>query len=292
MDSKNSLKKFEKKQVALLIVVLIELFLIYLNIYLNQRFPIEQFLVINIQLLAVVFSYVLGLFFTSAFSIIYIVALVTYIVNTGLSLTVLSSLLLLLTPFILLLAANIKKSRHQLKSDLESFEKLNVMQSRIDPFTMLENEFAFSEILKKHTNLSDRYDQYFYSVSMIRIEFLSTLRDLLDVQVFNQMIEDIASIIQTTIRTEDYKFILDNNRFAIITPLTSKEDVESAIRRILEKIEQLTIVDRHGKNIQLVIKYGTIECTHENIALFQETEKIILELQKLTEVDVHGEYIN
>lgn len=272
--------------------IVVQIFLVFVNIYKTQEFSIVSFTVIIVQLISILLSYFVGIVSAAIFAIVYVVGYVVYIIKGESKINLISYILLFFVPLSTVYAGNMNNTRRKIMGDLVRLNKLEEMQLKIDPYTQLENEVAFKEALSKHSNLAQRYSNYHFSVFMFRLEFIDTLRSLLDVKDFNHLIESIAGVIQKSIREEDYKFSLSNNRFAIITPLTSSGDIRPAIRRILEGVGKLNINDRHGERVDLVLKAGGIDYSMENHHMFKDYKTILTELQRATEVDIYGEYSN
>ncbi len=290
--NKRNLESYEASYLVLISFIVVQLFLIFVNIYNTQKFAIENFTVVVVELIAILFSYFVGIVPAAIFSIIYIVGYIVYAVNGHNNITLVGYILMFFVPLSTIFAGNMNRTRKKIINDLVKLSKLEEIQLKMDPHTNLENEIAFKEVLSKQSNLAYRYPSYYFSVFMLRLEFIDTLRTLLDAREFSNLLEKIAGIIQNCIREEDYKFIVNNNRFVIITPLTSSEAIAPATRRVLEGVEQLNIKDRNGAAINVVLKTGGIDYSKDKHDMFKDYKGVLLALQKATEVDIYGEYAN
>lgn len=288
--NKRSLESYESSYLVLITLVIIQLFLIYSSIYTAQKFPIENFTVIIIELIAILLSYYAGMVPAAIFSIVYVAGYVVYVIVGGNNTTLINYILMFFVPLSTIFAGNMNRTRKKITRDLDRLNELEEMQLKMDPHTNLENEAAFKEVLSKQCNLSHRYPNYYFSVFMFRLEFMDTLRTLLDVRDFNNMLEKIAGVIQSRIREEDYKFIVSNNRFVIINPLTSTEAIAPAIRRISEGVGQLKITDNNGDKINITLKSGGLDYSEDKYEMFKDCKSVLLALQRATEVDIYGEY--
>lgn len=288
--NKRDLEGFEKAYLALITLIIIQIFMIFVNIYTTQKFSIESFTVTVIELISILLSYFLGIIPAIIFSIVYIVGYVFYVVSGEGSITLVSYILMFFIPVVTIYAGNMNKTRKRVVNDLEKLNRLEKIQLRIDENTSFENEFAFKEVLSKNIHLANRYESYYFSMIMFRLEFVETLRRLLDVKEFNNLQEKIAAVVQKCIREEDYKFIVSEGRIVLITPLTSSKSIAPAVRRILEGVGQLKIKSRDGDIVNVVLKAGTLDYSEDKKEVFKDYKSVLLELQKSTEVDIYGEY--
>lgn len=288
--NKRSLQGFESAYLALITLIIIQIFMIFVNIYTTQKFSIESFTVTVIELISILLSYFLGIIPAIIFSIVYIVGYVFYVVSGEGSITLVSYILMFFIPVTAIYAGNMNKTRNRVVNDLEKLNRLEKIQLRVDENTSFENEFAFKEVLSKNIHLANRYESYYFSMTMFRLEFVETLRRLLDVKEFNNLQEKIAAVVQKCIREEDYKFIVSEGRIVLITPLTSSKSIAPAVRRILEGVGQLKIKSRDGDIVNVVLKAGTLDYSEDKKEVFKDYKSVLLELQKSTEVDIYGEY--
>ncbi|VYT79643.1 diguanylate cyclase [Clostridium tertium] len=290
--NKRNLQGFEKAYLALITFIIIQIFLVFLNIYTTQQFSIEDFTVVIIELISILLSYFLGIVPAIIFSLVYIVGYAVYIISGGGNINLLTYILMFFVPVSTIYAGSMNKTRKELVNELVKLNELEERQLKVDPMTSLENEFAFKEVLLKNVNLASRYESYNFSLVMFRLEFINTLRSLLEVKEFNNLIGKIAGIVQKCIREEDYKFIVNNDRIVIITPLTSSKAITPAIRRILEEVGHLVIKSKDGENVNIVLKYGSLDYSEDKNEMFKDYKNVLLELQKSTEVNIYGEYAN
>ncbi|MDU5109140.1 MAG: hypothetical protein E6248_01730 [Clostridium sp.] len=288
--NKRSLKDFEKDYLILIALIIIQIFIIFVNIYTTQRFSIESFTITIIELISILLSYFLGIVPAIIFSIVYIVGYVIYVVSGDVNITVISYILIFFIPVVTIYAGNMNRARIRIGNDLEKLNRLEKIQLKVDINTSFENEFAFKEVLKKNIHLANRYESYYFSMTMFRLEFVETLRRLLDVKEFNDLQGKIAEVVQNCIREEDYKFIVSEGRIVIMTPLTSSKVIAPAIRRILEGVGQLEIKSRYGDVVNIVLKAGSLDYSEDKKEVFKDYKSVLLELQKSTEVDIYGEY--
>lgn len=288
--NKKSLQKLEGAYLALITLIIIQIFLVFVNIYTTQKFTIEVFTVIVVELISILLSYFLGIIPAIIFSIVYITGYVFYVVSGEGSITLVSYILMFFIPVTTIYAGNMNKTRKRVVNDLEKLNRLEKIQLRVHTNTSFENEFAFKEVLSKNIHLANRYESYYFSITMFRLEFVETLRRLLDVKEFNNLQEKIAEVVQKAIREEDYKFIVSEGRIVLITPLTSSKSIAPAVRRILEGVGQLKIKSRDGDIVDVVLKAGSLDYSEDKKEIFKEHKSVLLELQKYTEVDIYGEY--
>lgn len=290
--SKRNLKKYEISYLVLMSFIMIQVFLIFTNVYNTQEFSIESFTIVIVQLISILLSYFVGLIPAAVFSVAYVIGYVMYIIKGENDVNLVSYILMFFVPLTIIYAGNMNRTRGKISNDLVKLNELEEIQLKMDPFTSLENEYAFKEVLSKHSNLAYRYPVYYFSVFMFRLEFIDTMRTLLDTEGFNELLEKIASIIQKSIREEDYKFTVSKDRFVIITPMTSKDSITIAVRRIIEGVEKIDIKDRNGDLVNIVLKAGGLDYSKEDHDMFKDSGKTLLELEKTTEVDIYGEYAN
>ena len=290
--NKRSLRGHEFSFLFLMTLITVQIFLVFLGVYYSQGFLVESFTVVVVELIAILLAYFLGIVPATFFSLVYVVGYIFYVIVGENTVNLITYVLLFFVPLSTIYAGNMNRTRKQIINDLIKLDSLEKIQLKMDPHTHLENETAFKEALSKHSNLSYRYPEYSFSVFMFKLEFKETLKTLLDVREFSSLLEKVAGVIQNSIREEDYKFIVNNDRFIVITPMTSCRNVEPAIRRILDGINKIQIKDKNNEDINIVIKVGCRVYSKDEHDMFKDYKKILLELEKATEVDVYGEYSN
>lgn len=289
MDKKG-LNDYETNFSLLISLIIGQLFFVFVNMYFKQSFSIQSFTVIVIQLIAILLSYFFGLVTAAFFSLVYIIGYIFYILNSSLAMELDLYILLFLVPLSTILAGNMNRARKKMTNDLDKLDLLENMEVRIDPNTNISNESAFKDILSKNINLAHRHPSYFFSVSMFRLESIGRLKTLLGIKEFTRLLGHLAKVISISLREEDYKFIVSKDRFVILTPLTRAKDIQPAIMRILEDVSRLEVRDRNGDKIDLIIKVGSLDFSHSQFDLFDNLDKLLVQLEKSTELDVYGGY--
>lgn len=288
---KKSLNEFETNFLILISLIVGQLLLSFVSIYYKQSFPIESLTVIVIQLIAILLSYFSGLLTAMAFSLVYIIGYIFYILNSSLAMDPVFYILLFLLPLSTIIAGNMNRARKNIDYDLEKLDLLENMEVRLDPNTNLANQSSFKDVLSKNINLAHRHPSYFFSVSMFRLDSIRELKSLLGMKEFNRLLKHLARVINYSLRNEDYKFIVSQDRFVILNPLTLSKDIEPAIMRILEDISRLEIRDFSGNMIDLNIRVGSLDFSHDRSYLFDDLDKLLLELDQSSDLEIYEEYI-
>lgn len=113
-------------------------------------------------------------------------------------------------------------------------------QARTDPLTGLKNRRAFFEIAKSIHESAKRYGNA-YAAIMIDIDNFKVINDSQGHQVGDQVIKQIADIIDMEIRVVDVAGRLGGDEFSIVLPETSIQNATVLAERLLKQFTGISV---------------------------------------------------
>jgi GGDEF domain-containing protein len=270
---------------------MVQVLLIYLKLYMTQTYTIQDI----VFSMATLFALLIGFFVPFGISVVgififmvgYFVWLVTYAPVNVLTLT-----WLLIIPVNILIAAFIKTRLIRTQRIMERLEALKDTNPEIDLDTNLGNKDALEDAVMKQSNLARRYSEHYgFSMAMFKIEFLPLVLESLGSERYAQLLLELSNTIQQQIRYEDYKFSIEDGRFIILCPMTSREHFHVVTDRIKNAMMDLAFMDKKGLPLKLVVRAGAMEFQKEHFSHYERIDEVIAALERRTETDLVGEYI-
>jgi len=110
--------------------------------------------------------------------------------------------------------------------------------SRTDHLTQISNSKAFMEILKLELERAKRYGRPF-SVSYVDVDDFKMINDTQGHQAGDELLKDIARIIQESLRQVDIVSRLGGDEFCILLPETNQEMAAEVLRRVNDKLKEI-----------------------------------------------------
>lgn len=264
--------------------------IIYLFVYQTQSYTFNMFLLT----IAIFLGSFIGFFFGVLAGFVYIGLFFLFAIGIAVfipeAVNAFAYFVLFFVPFITIIAAYTHQSYQKEQKQLLALQKKAAQISVVDPLTELDTLQPLVDLLIKQSHLAKRYDHYTFSVAMVRIDFLETTRNILGQQSYQLLLREISQILKSEIRIEDYKFTVTEGTFVIVLPLTAKQHFQVVDERIKMRFDTIELFDRNHKKFKPTIKTGVIMYEPHKFEDFQKFEKIFLELQKQTEVDITPEY--
>ncbi|MGL5384228.1 MAG: diguanylate cyclase domain-containing protein [Culicoidibacterales bacterium] len=290
MPKQKQLPEFPASIALFLTMFLIFQLILYVFTYQFQEFTMIMFF---LSLLIPIGSFI-GFFFGIVPSLIYVVSVVVsaailavlqpFIVSTFMYLTIgITAILTIIASF-----ANLSYQREYKK--LKNLQTAEQSAQVIDPITKLSTEQALVDLLVKQSHLAKRYEQYTFTIAMIRLDFIQTTKNLLGKHEYAELLSRISMILQSQIRVEDYKFSVQEGVFILLLPLTPKSEFNIIDKRIKAKITEIELFDRNRKLFIPTIRSGVISYEAQMFDDFQNWEVLAVQLQRQTEIDIEAEY--
>lgn len=291
MKNNTPMRRVELGYFFLIILVMVQEVLIYLNMYLKQSYTWPELLFSLATLAALLFGFFLPAGISTVAVFIFLVSYFVWL-STFAPVGVLTLSWMILIPANVIIAAIIKIGLVRSRRFLERFEALKQRNPDIDLDTTLNNKEALADILLKQSNLANRYpDQYSFCLAMFKIEFLPLVQESLGSQRYAQLLLELSHTVQGQIRFEDYKFSIDKGRFIILCPLTKPEYLHQLTERIKLKMMDVPFADKHEKALKLVIRAGALVFQKDQFSKYRDIDAVIGALERNTETDLIGEYI-
>lgn len=134
-------------------------------------------------------------------------------------------------------------------------EKLK-FQATHDPLTGLYNRTIFEQRITDEINRATRY-QHSFSIFMIDIDRFKQVNDTYGHQVGDRVLQNIAALLQKTIRNSDYIARYGGEEFIVILPETSTTKAKELAERLRIQISENHISIKDDKVLNLTISIGT-----------------------------------
>ncbi|GAA0136351.1 hypothetical protein YSY43_31920 [Paenibacillus sp. YSY-4.3] len=277
--------------ILLILVAIVQQFLVFLNVYLEQSYSGAEFAFSMVALAALLIGLILPLGVSVVGVFVFLVSYFVWLATYA-RLDVLAFSWILLIPANIGIAAVIKSALIRSKVVIQRLEELEQLTPQVDLDTALGNKEALAEIVVKQSNLANRYsDHYSFCMAMFKIDFLSLVQESLGSQRYALLLLELSNIIQTQIRYEDYKFSLEQGRFIILCPMTNHEFLQAMTDRIKLALMDVHFLDKKGHPLKLVIRAGAIAFQKDQFSKYKDIDAVIAALERHTETDLIGEYI-
>lgn len=154
-----------------------------------------------------------------------------------------------------LLSQNIHKIQADNADFIRNFDDLVT----IDQQTGLINTKGFYINLEEQLSFSRRHKTPL-TLMMVKLHYFDDLRAIVGQAKLIEILVNISSSISQATRSEDVRYKLTENTFAVLMPGTKLKDNEIVKSRIKENIANLdTFSNKKGKIIKLDIKIGALE---------------------------------
>lgn len=264
--------------------------IIYLFVYQTQSYTFNMFLLT----ISIFLGSFIGFFFGVLAGFVYIGLFFLFAIGIAVfvpeAVNAFAYFVLFFVPFVTIVAAYTHQSYQKEQQLLISLQEKSEQIPSVDSLTELNTLQPLVDLLIKQSHLAKRYDYYTFSVAMIRIDFLETTKNILGQESYRLLLREISQILKSEIRIEDYKFTITEGTFIIVLPLTMKQHFQVIDERIKVRFDSIELLDRNHKKFKPTMKTGVIMYESQKFEDFQKFEKIFLELQKQTEVDITAEY--
>ena len=277
---------------ALLIALaMVQELLVYINVYVEQVFTWGDLAFSLAALATLLLGLILPVGVSVVLTFVYLVAYFVWLATFA-DTDMLTVSWLLLLPANILAASVIKVTMIRSKRFTERLRDLEQRMPEVDLATELGNKPALEDAIVKHSNLAQRYpEQYNFCLAMLRIDFLPLVRESLGSKGYATLLLELSNAIQKQIRYEDYKFSIDEGRFILLLPMTSLDHLKLTMTRIQQALMLLPLVDRKGRELNLVIRTGGLVFTKDQFSQYENVDRVIAALERNTETDLIGEYI-
>ncbi len=171
------------------------------------------------------------------------------------------------------------------------FSKLDFYTDNIDEYitidvvTHFKNAKAFYIELKEEIDRTKRYENEFFSIVLIKINYLNEFKSIYGLKQMNKLLGNISEEILSLLRTSDKKYKIEYDTFALILPSTDLVGGNKLKDRIKSDINSNTF-NLQNKSDE---KIFTIECQASCIQYDDNTDtpiKIKKILERELEYDV------
>lgn len=128
-----------------------------------------------------------------------------------------------------------------------------------DGLTQVENRRSLDEILQAEHARALRYDRPL-SVLMLDVDHFKKLNDTHGHQAGDLMLQALATMLKSTVRTNDLVARYGGEEFAVVLPETPLVPAAHLARRLRIAVEALR-VDCDGKQLRMTVSVGVAACT-------------------------------
>ncbi len=125
-------------------------------------------------------------------------------------------------------------------SDITKLEQLNTklhQQSRTDELTQVGNRLSFNEILSREIGLAKRNNQPF-SVVLFDIDLFKRINDQYGHQVGDEVLQKIAKVIQSQLRSSDFIFRIGGEEFVILLAMQDIHQAEQLAEKVRKVVDE------------------------------------------------------
>jgi len=137
-----------------------------------------------------------------------------------------------------------------------------LMLALLDPLTLLGNRAALDAAISRELPLAQRHHQDF-SVLMVDVDHFKSINDSYGHDKGDQVLREIATIIQTVCRETDMFFRYGGEEFLVILRNTNNEGARIIAERLRQQIAATAINVKEGGAIRPTVSIG-ISSLHRN----------------------------
>jgi len=287
---KRAISDFENGFLLLVFLLIIQQLIIYIKVGVGNPLTMEMYVLSFTGLLSIVFGYFIGFRAAIGYSLVFIGGFLTYLLLGRYDVEMFHYIWMLVVAFCSISSAFLNSTRNQIYENEEYMQMIEEDAMYVDPTTKLMTDNAMYDTVAKHTALAYRYDSYSFCIMMIRIEFIETIRLNLGTQEFQSLLNEISKTVRASLRIEDYKFLINGERFIIIFPMTPVGNLQVIKNRINKQIREIKVYDKNERLLEIILKAGIMEYNKINHETFSDIKKLLLALERRTEEDIHAEY--
>lgn len=129
-----------------------------------------------------------------------------------------------------------------------------IRNASLDPLTMLGNRHALDSVLRRELKLAERH-HHELSLLMIDVDFFKAINDKHGHSRGDQVLREIANIIQRVCRESDITFRYGGEEFVVVLGKTDAKGAEIIAERIRSQIEDTTL-GHNGSAITPTVSIG------------------------------------
>jgi diguanylate cyclase (GGDEF)-like protein len=156
-----------------------------------------------------------------------------------------------------------------LQSNLHKVE----IESITDSLTGIGNRRFLQKMLKGQLSMAERSHQYFFSLSMVDIDFFKQINDQYGHDMGDKVLQKMSYIINRALRQSDTFGRYGGEEFIIISPLTDAQSSIEFAERVRKLVEDETF-DR-STNLKVTISIG--------VTVYQDSETVERTLKRVDE---------
>ncbi len=153
--------------------------------------------------------------------------------------------------FILLIMDMILKQWSQRERDV-------AMQSKLDSLTHLSNRYTIDQHLERLVELSSGTAEI--STLLISVDHIEHLRHTYGVSFSDKLLQEIAKLLQMSMRNHDLAGRFDEERFVVVLSGADRDVGLQVAERIRGRVERLAVADGFGLDIQITASIGVATC--------------------------------
>jgi GGDEF domain-containing protein len=191
---------------------------------------------------------------------------------------------LIMTPVFTLATWMLTYVNRQLQIENDQLRKTNVSLATVDANTNLKNTFSFQQDATLFMALSVRYNIQL-TLMVLNVKYWDELRRMISEEQMFAALKDISEISQTSIRTNDSLYLLNNeNPTWGMLLFTDREGANVVIKRLKQRAVELNATEYKNKyKVEINLKIGALEYHSETI---ESPLDWIVQARKQLEYDV------
>lgn len=139
---------------------------------------------------------------------------------------------------------------------LAIIEEEFVRAASLDALTALPNRCAFDRNLRQNMALSKRHE-FWLGLIVIDIDYFKNVNDTYGHVYGDQVLKEVAKLLEETIRTEDYAYRWGGEEFAILTVDKYSTGVEALAERVRQKVEESVFCKTFKQSSKLTVSVGS-----------------------------------
>ncbi|MDK2799535.1 MAG: hypothetical protein PWP27_2003 [Clostridiales bacterium] len=186
---------------------------------------------------------------------------------------------IVLFPLSAFISGNLSDCINEIRNKNIKLEKQMSNLVTVDDITGFNNLKEFYTDLNEEMSRSRRHEFYLV-VMLVELQYLEELIGIYGIDKINKILKFISVLIEKVTRTEDKRYRIDEDLFAIIMPNTDISGAEIVKERLKKELENVTINDDNKtQTYKLDIKIAALQYNDSITNSFQFKELAQKELE-------------
>lgn len=183
---------------------------------------------------------------------------------------------------------------HQLlkrKAIIQELAQLQREKPDLEVITGALNERALNIAVARELKLVFYHeDDYRFTLTMVKIDFLESVVNFLGNQRFNQLLRATADHLGSMLFTVDHLYYIGSGRFVILSPMLGDDNAPIMKQKIKDHIDDIAEEFGLARNA-LVLRMGQITYSSQDRVKNRNVEDTLSQLERSAETDIVKEYL-